>query len=108
MRSSAGARSVRAKPGIDQLCSDIDLRVHNIEGAAGSVASGNLAAIGGLLSDLENDPVVGTQIVNDYATLYPSISGSRSSRRACAGSSSGSPSEPAPEPRTHRTGRRAT
>jgi hypothetical protein len=59
------AQTARTRVEIDQLRSDIDSRVHNIEGAAGRVASGNLAAIGGLLSDLENDTVVGTQIVNE-------------------------------------------
>jgi hypothetical protein len=39
--------------------------VRNIEGTAGSVANGNLAAIGALLSDVESDTVVGTQIVNE-------------------------------------------
>ena len=39
--------------------------MRNVEGTAGSVANGNLAAIGALLSDVESDMVVGTQIVNE-------------------------------------------
>jgi hypothetical protein len=60
-----GGQTAQAQAEIDQLRSDIESRVHNIEGAAGSVASGNLAAIGALLSDLENDTVVGTSIANE-------------------------------------------
>lgn len=58
------AQTAPARAGIDQLRSDIESRVHNIESATGSVATGNLAAIGTLLSDLENSKVMGTQIVN--------------------------------------------
>jgi hypothetical protein len=59
------AQTAQARAETGQLRSDIQSRVHNIEGSAGSVASGNLAAIGTLLSDLENDTVVGTQIVTE-------------------------------------------
>ena len=59
------AQTTQARAEIDQLRSDIESRVHNIEGAAGSVADGNLGAIGALLSDLQTDTVVGTQIVNE-------------------------------------------
>jgi hypothetical protein len=55
----------QARAEIDQLRSDIESRLHNVVGAAGSVASGNLAAIGPLVSDLENDTVLGTPIVNE-------------------------------------------
>ena len=60
-----GAQTAEARAGIDQLRSDIESRVHNIQGAAGSVASGNLAAIGALLSSFGSDAVVGTQIANE-------------------------------------------
>ena len=43
--------------------------MRNVEGTAGSVANGNLAAIGALLSDVESDTVVGTQIVNELRHL---------------------------------------
>ena len=91
----------RRRP-IAQLRSDIESRVRNIEGTAGSVANGNLAAIGALLSNVESDTVVETHIVNETncATFYPSTLGSRSSRPARVESSSGSPSEAARETRT--------
>ena len=59
------AQTAQARAEIDQFRSDIESRVHNIEGAAGSVAGGNLAATGALLSALETNTVVGTQIVNE-------------------------------------------
>lgn len=65
------ARTGQARAEIEQLRSDIESRVHNIERAAGSVAGGNLAAIGALLSDLEDGTAVGTQIVNE---LRPVVS----------------------------------
>ena len=39
--------------------------MRNVEGTAGSVANGNLAAIGALLSNVDSDTVVETQIVNE-------------------------------------------
>ena len=74
--------------------------MRNVEGTAGSVANGNLAAIGALLSDVESDTVVETQIVNELRHVLPSTLGSRSSRPARVDSSSGSPSEAARETRT--------
>jgi hypothetical protein len=59
------ARTAQGQAEIDQLSSDIQARVRNIQGAAGGVASGNLAAVGTLLNDLEADTVVGTQIANE-------------------------------------------
>jgi hypothetical protein len=53
----------RTRAEIDRLRSEIDSRVRTIEGAAGSVASGNLAAVGSLLVDLESSTTVGPQIV---------------------------------------------
>jgi hypothetical protein len=58
-------RTAQARAEIDQLRSDIESRVHSIEGTAGSVASGNPAAIGALLSDLENETVLEAPIVNE-------------------------------------------
>ena len=54
---------------IAQLRSDIASRLLNIEGTAGSVANGNLEAIGALLSDVDSYTVVGTQIVNEPRQL---------------------------------------
>ena len=60
---AADTPQVRAE--IDQLRSDIESHVHNIEGAAGSVTSGNLAAIGTLLSDLATSTLMGPPIVKE-------------------------------------------
>jgi hypothetical protein len=59
------AHSAQAQAEIGQLRSDIESRVHNIEGAAAGVASGNPAAFATLVGDLEAGTVVGTQIVNE-------------------------------------------
>jgi hypothetical protein len=59
------AHTAQAQAEIGQLRSDIESRVHNVEGAAGGGASGNLAAVGALLNDLEADTAVGTQIVEE-------------------------------------------
>jgi hypothetical protein len=59
------AHTGQAQAEIDHLRSDIESRVHNLQGAASSVASGNPAAVGALLNDLEADTVVGPQIANE-------------------------------------------
>jgi hypothetical protein len=58
--AAAGARAE-----IGQLRTDIESRAHGIEGAASSVGSGNLAALGTLLSDLEGSGSVGTQLAGE-------------------------------------------
>ncbi len=55
----------QAQAAIEQLRSDLETRVKDIEGAAGSVASGNLAAIGTLIGDLKNYKGLGTQMLTD-------------------------------------------
>jgi hypothetical protein len=55
----------RARAEIEQLRSDIESRARNIEGAASSIGSGNLAAIGTLLSDLEGGGGVGTRLAGE-------------------------------------------
>jgi hypothetical protein len=62
-----GTRSAQARAELDQLRSDIDSRLRNLEGTAGSVAGGNLGAIGTLLSDLEDDKVLGPQIAHELS-----------------------------------------
>jgi hypothetical protein len=62
-----GAQSARAQAELTQLRSDINSRLRNIEGTASSVAGGNLAAIGTLVSDLENDKVLGTQVAGELS-----------------------------------------
>jgi hypothetical protein len=59
-----GAQTAQGRAGIDQLRSNIESRTRDIQGAASSVANGNLGAIGALLSDLENDAALGTSVVN--------------------------------------------
>jgi hypothetical protein len=59
------AHTAQAQTEIDQLRSDIEAHVHSIEGDAGGVASGNLAAVGAVLNDLEADTAVGPQIVKE-------------------------------------------
>ena len=62
-----GAQSTQAQAELSQLRSDIDSRLRTLEGTASSVAGGNLAAIGTLLTDLENDKVLGPQIVSELS-----------------------------------------
>ena len=59
------AQTAPARAEIERLRSDIESRVHSLKGAADSVANGNLAAIGTLVGDLENDRGVGTQIAGE-------------------------------------------
>ena len=62
-----GAQSGQAQAEFNQLRSDIDSRLRNLEGTASSVAGGNLAAIGTLLGDLENDKVLGPHIASELS-----------------------------------------
>jgi hypothetical protein len=59
------AHNAQARVEIEQLRSDVESRLHALEGAASNVASGNLLAIGTLVSDLENDRVLGTQMASE-------------------------------------------
>jgi hypothetical protein len=56
------AHNARARVETEQLRSELESRLRTTEGAASSVANGNLLSIGTLASDLANDRVVGTQI----------------------------------------------
>jgi hypothetical protein len=56
---------------IDQFRAEIESRVRGLETAAGSVASGNLAAIGTLLDDLENAKGLEAQIVGGLRRIVP-------------------------------------
>jgi len=76
--------------------------VRNTEGSAGSVANGNLAAIGALLSDVESGTVVGTPIVNELRhVLSVNLGLSLVETRACR-QLVGIPIEAARETRTPR------
>ena len=59
------ARNAQAWIEIEQFRSDLESRLRAVEGTARSAASGNLLAIGTLLSDLGNDRVLGTQMASD-------------------------------------------
>jgi hypothetical protein len=61
--------SPQARAELAQLRADIASRLSSLEGAAGSVAGGNLAAIGTLLGDLESDKVLPGQIAGELQHL---------------------------------------
>ena len=54
----------QARADVEQLRTDLERRVHEIEDDARSVASGNIPAIATLLSDLKNDRAVAPQMVD--------------------------------------------
>jgi hypothetical protein len=58
-------QAANARAEIERLRSDIESRARNLEAAASSVGSGNLAAIGTLLSDLKADQKVGTGLAGE-------------------------------------------
>jgi hypothetical protein len=58
-------QAANARSEIEQLRSDVQSRARNLEGAASSLGSGNLAAIGTLLSDLNADQKVGTRLAGE-------------------------------------------
>jgi len=62
-----GAQTARARAELNQLRSDLGSRLHAIDGAASSVAGGNIAAIGTLITDLENDKVLGTRLTGELS-----------------------------------------
>jgi hypothetical protein len=59
------AQNAKAQAEIEQLRSDVESRLHALQGSATSVANGEVWAIGTLVSDLANDRVLGTQIANE-------------------------------------------
>ena len=59
------AAGSRAGGEIEQLRSDLKSRLRSIENTAGSVANGNLLAIGTLVGELANDRVLGPQILGE-------------------------------------------
>jgi hypothetical protein len=60
-----GAQTAQAQADLNQLRTDITSHLRDLEGAASSVAGGNLGAIGTLVTDLENDKVLGTQMTGE-------------------------------------------
>jgi hypothetical protein len=64
-----GAGTARAQAELNQLRSEITSHVRELEGAATSISGGNLAAIGTLVTDLENEKVLSTQIAGQLRHL---------------------------------------
>jgi hypothetical protein len=80
------AQTGQARADLNQLRSDLASRMRAVEGAAGSVAGGNIAAIGTLVTDLGNDKVLGTQITGELSHVVSvdlglSLVGTRSCRQ---------------------------
>ncbi len=57
-----GAQTAQAQAELNRLRSAVTTQLRDIVRAASSLASGNLAAIGTLATDLENDKTLGTQL----------------------------------------------
>jgi hypothetical protein len=68
---------------VDQLRSVVESHLHGIESAASSVAGGNLAAIGTLLSDLRSAPSMEGQIVGDLRGVAAELGVSLASSPSC-------------------------
>jgi hypothetical protein len=62
-----GAQTAQARAEIRALRAELITRVRGIESVAGSVAAGNIAAIGTLLSDLQRDKAVGAQLAGSLS-----------------------------------------
>jgi hypothetical protein len=79
-----GAESGGARAQIDQLRADIQSRARNLEGAAASVESGNLAAIGTLVSDLKSDEAIAPALAGELRRVVSVDLGlSLAETRAC-------------------------
>lgn len=59
-----GAQTAQARAEATRLRTEIDSRVHSIETAASRVQSGDIAALGSLLTDLQNDQAMAPQVVD--------------------------------------------
>ena len=62
-----GAQTAQARAELNRLRADLDARLHAVQGAASSLAGGNIAAIGTLVTDLANDKVLGTRIADELS-----------------------------------------
>jgi hypothetical protein len=60
-----GGQTAQAQAELNQLRSDVTSHLSALEGTATSIAGGNLGAIGTLVTDLENDKVLGTQVAGE-------------------------------------------
>ncbi len=79
-----GAQTAQARADLTQLQSDIGSHLRDLEGTAGSVAGGNLAAIGTLIGALQDDKVLGTQVIGELRQVVSVDLGlSLAETRAC-------------------------
>lgn len=60
-----GAQTPQAQAELNQLRLDTTSHLRELEGTANSIAGGNLAALATLVTDLENDRDLGTQIAGE-------------------------------------------
>lgn len=60
-----GGQTSQAQAELNQLRSNITSHLRELEGTATSISGGNLAAIGTLVTDLQNDKVLGTQVARE-------------------------------------------
>jgi hypothetical protein len=79
-----GAQSSHARAELNQLRSEIESRLRDVEGAASSVAGGDIAAIATLVGDLGSDKVLGTRITGELRHIVSVDLGlSLAETRAC-------------------------
>lgn len=64
-----GGRTPEGRAATTQLLAGLESRLRTLEGAAGSVAGGDLAAIGTLVGDLGADGAVGAQVISEVRHL---------------------------------------
>lgn len=60
-----GGQTSQAQAELNQLRSNITSHLRELEGTATSISGGNLAAIGTLVTDLQDDKVLGTQVARE-------------------------------------------
>jgi hypothetical protein len=78
------AQTGRARADLERLRSELDARVHAIEGDAHRVASGSLSAIPALLSDLEGDRALAPRLAGEVGRVVSVDLGlSLAETRAC-------------------------
>jgi hypothetical protein len=76
-------QSAQGRALVEQLRSDIQSRAHGVESAASSVASGNVLAIGTLLSDLGNARSIEAQVAGRVRNVASELGVSMASSPAC-------------------------
>jgi hypothetical protein len=76
-------QSAEGRAELDQLRAAVQSHLQGIESAAGSVAGGNLEAIGTLVSDLRNAPSMGRQVVGHLREVASELGVSLASTPSC-------------------------